>query len=246
MNIIPKSPLASMTETDHYGSDRTNSKGQTYPHAGVDLKARTPTTVRAVLDGVVERASFVRPKKPKAISYGNIIVLYHGKNLRTDKHTYTLYAHLSRMDVTAGKEVKRGQDIAKTGNSGNVKPHLHFEAKESPEKITWKKEGNSMGVYYGLYKVGPMAFLKRPFAREPDALTETEMESFYAEIKTDMRTGPRPAFLVDLPDYRRFIKRARGEYPPSGEKPPKVKLTFKNNFSREFRSLFPILDLEVK
>jgi hypothetical protein len=245
MEVKPIPPLESMIETDPYGSDRTNDRGQTYPHAGVDLRAWKPKSVRAVLDGVVERASKRPPKKLKGKSYGNVIVLYHGKNLRTDKHTYSLYAHLSKMDVKAGDKVKRGQGIALTGDTVNVKPHLHFEVIEAPTKITWKKTGREMGISYGLYRINPMLFLDKLFARESEPLTDKETDKFYEMIKTDMRLGSRPALLVDLPDYREFIKKERGEYPDPNEKPPKVKLDFENNFSKEFRSLFPTLELEV-
>jgi hypothetical protein len=220
--------------------------GQTYPHAGGDLKARVETSVRAVLDGVVERASFRDPRKPGGISYGYVIVLYHGKNLRTGKHTYTLYSHLSGpLKKKPGEKVKRGQEIALSGDSGKVSPHLHFEVIEAPEKITWKKTGRDLGISYGLYRINPMAFLDKPFAREPEPLTDEEMDKFYKEIKTDMRLGSRPALLVDLPDYREFIRKERGEYPDPNEKPPKVKLKFENMFSRKFRSLFPSIDFEV-
>lgn len=78
-----------------------------------------------------------------------------------------------------------------------------------------------------------------------EPFTSKEMDRFYKEIKTDLRLDSRPALLVNLPNYREFIRNERGEYPPQGVRPPKVTLNFENNFGREFRALFPTLELEV-
>ena len=206
------------------------------------------TEVKASLDGTVVRASGHG-------TYGNVVIIDHTPEIRPGQdsnllcYAYTLYAHLYRINTGLGKKPRQGEVIGTVGNTGNakgMKPHLHFETIRSKMRLTWNPQGNT-GIEGWPHRMNPLDFLKGFSLPEEcfEPLTETEMASFYAEIKTDMRTGPRPALLVDLPDYRKFIKRARGEYPPSGEKPPKVKLTFKNDFSREFHSFFPILDLEV-
>ena len=54
--------------------------------------------------------------------YGNYIVISHPNG------TQTLYAHLSRIDISVGENVSKGSQIAAMGNTGNsTGPHLHFE-----------------------------------------------------------------------------------------------------------------------
>ena len=166
--IKPISPLVSMTETDSYGSDRFNSAGKVYYHAGQDLRAEIGTSVMAILDGVVVRSFHREPATGGAKSYGNIIVIYHGININTAKHTYSLYAHLKKRSVKAGDTVSRREEIGLSGNTENVPKHLHWEVKESPEKIVWPTTGNEVGVDYGEYKVNPKQFLEKPFDKKPD------------------------------------------------------------------------------
>ena len=44
---------------------------------------------------------------------------------------FTLYGHLSEIDVTVGQEVEAGKQIARSGDSGSLKgPILHFEVRK--------------------------------------------------------------------------------------------------------------------
>ncbi len=85
-------------------------------HEGIDIPAPIGTPVVAVQDGVVKYAD------NKMSGYGNLIILEHpGK-------VFSVYAHLNRFFVRPGERVKRGQQIAHTGNTGRSSgPHLHFE-----------------------------------------------------------------------------------------------------------------------
>jgi len=57
-------------------------------------------------------------------SAGNWIILYHGNS------TYTVYMHLSRLDVSEGDWVSQGQTIGLVGNTGwSTGAHLHFEVR---------------------------------------------------------------------------------------------------------------------
>ncbi len=133
MKVIPANPLDKMHVTGKFGEDRGTSL-----HNGVDLRARTSKTIYSVLDGIVERASN-RPAKDKTSnSYGNVIVIYHGLNKKTQKYTYSLYAHLNTMKVSAGDFVRRRQEIATSGNSGMWRGgnyHVHLEILESDIKL---------------------------------------------------------------------------------------------------------------
>ncbi|HHK60313.1 MAG TPA: M23 family metallopeptidase, partial [Desulfobacterales bacterium] len=53
--------------------------------------------------------------------YGNAVILDHGWGV------FSLYSHLSRMDVAKGEEVARGDILGRTGTTGMVGgDHLHF------------------------------------------------------------------------------------------------------------------------
>jgi murein DD-endopeptidase MepM/ murein hydrolase activator NlpD len=90
-------------------------------HTGVDFHAATGTSVHAVGAGTVVEAGW-------GGSYGNQIVI------KMNDGTYTQYGHLSSTSVSVGQQVTPGQQIGLSGATGNVTgPHLHFEARTSPE-----------------------------------------------------------------------------------------------------------------
>jgi murein DD-endopeptidase MepM/ murein hydrolase activator NlpD len=75
------------------------------------------TPVHVAADGVVLTAEY-------AGNYGRMVVVDHGNGMQTR------YAHLSRFNVVPGQEVRRGEVIAFSGNTGRVTaPHLHFEVR---------------------------------------------------------------------------------------------------------------------
>jgi murein DD-endopeptidase MepM/ murein hydrolase activator NlpD len=85
-------------------------------HTGQDFPASIGATVRAVTSGTV------RVEQPAWA--GNLVRIDHGNGLET------LYAHLSRVDVTDGQQVTAGQRIGAVGTEGNsTGPHLHFEVR---------------------------------------------------------------------------------------------------------------------
>lgn len=86
-------------------------------HEGMDFSAEPGTPVVVAADGVVLSAAY-HPE------YGNLIEVDHGEGLTSR------YAHLSRMDVQAGRLIKRGTQIGAVGNTGrSTGPHLHFEVR---------------------------------------------------------------------------------------------------------------------
>ncbi|MDX2544541.1 M23 family metallopeptidase [Streptomyces sp. WI04-05B] len=90
-------------------------------HTGVDFHAASGTTVHAVGSGTVVEAGW-------GGSYGNNIVI------KMIDGTYTQYGHLSSISVSVGQTVTPGQQIGLSGATGNVTgPHLHFEARTTPE-----------------------------------------------------------------------------------------------------------------
>lgn len=85
-------------------------------HMGIDIAGPTGTPIYAALDGVVESSGWNRG------GYGYQIVLRHNNGLKTR------YAHNSKLFVTAGQEVTKGEVIALMGSTGrSTGTHLHFE-----------------------------------------------------------------------------------------------------------------------
>jgi murein DD-endopeptidase MepM/ murein hydrolase activator NlpD len=92
-------------------------------HAGVDISASYGTSVRAAADGVVSHAEWFG-------NYGKLVIVDHGKGFQT------YYAHLSRFEVLAGQEVRRGEVIGRSGGTGRVtSPHLHYEVRQGGTPI---------------------------------------------------------------------------------------------------------------
>ena len=84
-------------------------------HYGLDFSAPTGTPIYAADGGTVTFAGW-------SGAYGYVITIDHGANKKT------LYAHCSRLFVSAGNKVYKGQHIAAVGSTGrSTGPHCHFE-----------------------------------------------------------------------------------------------------------------------
>lgn len=85
-------------------------------HHGVDYLVPEGTAVFATADGVVKSLS------EKNSTHGKAITIDHGNGYETS------YSHLLDIRVKKGSQVKRGDIIASSGNSGlSFVPHLHYE-----------------------------------------------------------------------------------------------------------------------
>lgn len=101
--------------TSSFGYRTKPNAAATSIHRGIDIGVATGTNVLAADSGKVIVAGSGK-------SYGNYVVLDHGNGYTT------LYAHNSRLCVSVGESVTRGQVIAKAGSTGNsTGPHIHFE-----------------------------------------------------------------------------------------------------------------------
>jgi murein DD-endopeptidase MepM/ murein hydrolase activator NlpD len=84
-------------------------------HEGLDFAASVGTPIIASAGGVVSRAGY-------EAQYGNMVEIKHAEGFMTR------YAHASQILVRTGQTVKRGDIIAKVGNTGRSSgPHLHYE-----------------------------------------------------------------------------------------------------------------------
>jgi murein DD-endopeptidase MepM/ murein hydrolase activator NlpD len=86
---------------------------------GIDLSVPEGTSVKSADDGVVAYAG------NELKGYGNLVLVRHQNGY------VTAYAHASELMVKRGDQVKRGQIIARSGQTGNVSaPQLHFEIRK--------------------------------------------------------------------------------------------------------------------
>lgn len=97
------------------------------PHKGIDLGAKHGTPIYAVLDGTVVYSGVQG-------AYGNVVVLEH------PDFAMTVYAHNEKNLVSVNDVVKRGQQIATVGSTGNAQgSHLHFEYRLKGKAINPRK-----------------------------------------------------------------------------------------------------------
>lgn len=84
-------------------------------HSGLDISAPSGTPIVAADSGTVVTAVY-------SSSYGNYVAISHGNG------NSTLYAHMSRLAVSSGQSVSKGQVIGYVGSTGwSTGPHCHFE-----------------------------------------------------------------------------------------------------------------------
>lgn len=91
---------------------------------GINLAVPEGTPVKAADDGTVAYAG------NELKGYGNLVLIRHANGY------VTAYAHASELMVKRGDTVKRGQTIAKSGQTGNVSsPQLHFEVRKGATPV---------------------------------------------------------------------------------------------------------------
>lgn len=101
-------------------------------HGGIDFPCPTGSAVVAAQNGVVVGV------KRLDYSYGYYVLIYHGTDSK-GREIVTLYAHNSSILVSPGDTVYRGQQIAKSGSTGNsTGPHCHFEIRVAGTKVNPK------------------------------------------------------------------------------------------------------------
>lgn len=94
-------------------------------HGGGDIPTPTGTSVLAADGGTVESVKYLD------YSYGHHVVINHGNGYKS------WYGHMTTISVKKGDKVSQGQEIGKSGSTGNSSgPHLHFEVRKSPYSHT--------------------------------------------------------------------------------------------------------------
>ena len=91
---------------------------------GINIAVPEGTSVKAAESGVVAYAG------SELKGYGNLVLIRHPNGF------VSAYANNGELDVKRGDSVKRGQIIAKSGQSGNVSsPQLHFELRKGSTPV---------------------------------------------------------------------------------------------------------------
>ena len=110
-------PVASLKFTSNFGIRSDPFRGTAAMHAGVDIPGPVGTPIYATADGIIAHAE-------RLGGYGNMVEINHGKGIATR------YGHLSKILVSDGTRVQRGQLIALMGSTGrSTGPHLHYEVR---------------------------------------------------------------------------------------------------------------------
>ena len=104
--------------TSGFGVREHPIDGESKMHDGVDIAADSGVDILAFADATVDYIG-------ESPAYGMYLQLRH------DNGVTTFYAHCSELCVRKGMTVKRGDVVAKVGDTGNTTgPHLHFEIKK--------------------------------------------------------------------------------------------------------------------
>src|SRR5204863_8145917 len=115
-------PIAGETGTN-FGHRRVFNGMPRAPHAGADLHAATGTPIHSTNRGRVVLAEDL-------FFTGNTVIVDHGLGI------YSLYAHLSRIDVNVGDMLERNQVLGLSGATGRVTgPHLHWGIKVQNARV---------------------------------------------------------------------------------------------------------------
>ena len=117
VSVPSRMPLEQARVSSSYGMRDHPVLRKRARHNGIDLAAPSGTPIYATADGIVERANYFG-------SYGNYIQIGHGNAIETR------FAHLSRIVVKDGAQVRKGDLIGFVGSTGrSTGPHLHYEVR---------------------------------------------------------------------------------------------------------------------
>jgi murein DD-endopeptidase MepM/ murein hydrolase activator NlpD len=101
--------------TSGFGNRRDPITGQRAFHSGIDISAPPGKPVKVTADGIVVRTE-------EYGGLGRAVYVAHGFGI------VTIYGHMSRIQVTPGQRLKRGQTVGLVGNTGRATGyHLHYE-----------------------------------------------------------------------------------------------------------------------
>jgi len=108
---------------DNFGNQRFFNNQPRKPHSGIDISAPSGTTVTAPAAGTVTLTG-------DFFFNGKSVFIDHGQGL------ISMLNHLSKIDVSTGMRVRRGQKIGEVGSTGRTTgPHLHWSVSLNDSRI---------------------------------------------------------------------------------------------------------------
>ena len=112
------------TVSSGYGGRIHPTTGKYKFHGGLDIPGSYGSAIVAANSGKVIWAG------NRGASYGNYVIIDHGGGVST------LYGHSSKVLVSTGQSVSRGQRIANVGSTGrSTGPHCHFEVRINGSRV---------------------------------------------------------------------------------------------------------------
>jgi len=194
-------------------ADRTypyasTADGTRDPHHGVDIENPIGTPVYAAADGQV---IFAGPDQEAIYSpwqnfYGNLVVIRHENDL------FTLYAHLSKIDVEGDNAVHAGQRIGEVGSSGvAIGSHLHFEVRRGNAEDYFSTENPELWLIpdpgSGALSISVLdtnsKFQKAKITVQHNSASNEILGVYYLDTyHPQMATGEEDAAINDLPSGR--------------------------------------------
>ena len=116
LNVLPSGWPVNGRLMAGYGARSDPFSGEGAMHTGVDISAPVGAPVHSAADGIVLHAGWNG-------GYGRCVIIDHG-------NYQTWYAHLSRMDVIEGEEIRQGEVLGAVGMTGrSTGAHLHYEVR---------------------------------------------------------------------------------------------------------------------
>jgi hypothetical protein len=127
--------------TIYDGENSANFSPYSYQgHPGYDWAMDFNTPILAAADGVISRIVRNCEDPGPCPSLGNRVCIRHSNGI------YSLYAHLTQVNVEANDIVTAGQVIGLSGNTGTIGPHLHFGVYLGPSCL-YGNEANPVDPY---------------------------------------------------------------------------------------------------
>lgn len=159
-------------------------------HGGIDISCPTGSGVYAGGDGVVTVATY-------SSSAGNYVMISHGGGL------CTVYMHNSKLLVSKGDKVSRGDKIALSGSTGwSTGPHCHFSVRKNGNYVNPKPylQGKSSDDDYSASDVEDTASDNNKYEKEDNSSKKKDTSKYTTEADDQGDKGSKSSDLKDDSD----------------------------------------------